>query len=144
MEQIRCENPNIKQRKKKKERKKEKTKKQTSSPRVENPSPWVSIDQIRCENPNIKQRKKRKNKRKTKEKKIRSKLHHQSLIRCKRCEIPCYYQQIRYITSSNVKNTFGFLWKSWERGRGDWFGWHVKHCVNVTRRRGLAELGPVK
>ena len=55
MEQIRCENPNIKQRKKEKT----KTEKQTGSPWVENPSPRVSIDQIRCENPNIKQRKKK-------------------------------------------------------------------------------------
>ena len=65
MVQIICENPNIKQRKKKE---KIKIEKQTNSPRVENPSPGVSIDQIRCENPNIKQRKKRKKKRKTKEK----------------------------------------------------------------------------
>ena len=56
MEQIRCENPNTKQREKKK------IEKQTGSPRVENPSPWVSIDQIRCEHLNIKQRRKRKKK----------------------------------------------------------------------------------
>ena len=42
--------------------KKKKTEKQTGSPRVENPSPWVSIDQIKCEHPNIKQRRKRKKK----------------------------------------------------------------------------------
>ena len=50
-------------------------------------------------------------KKKGKKKTEKQTSHHQSLIRCKRCEIPCYYQQIRYINSSNVKNTFGFLWK---------------------------------
>ena len=58
----------------------------------------------------------RKPKHQTKKKKEKKKIekqtsHHQSLIRCKRCEIPCYYQQIRYINNSNVKNTFKFLWK---------------------------------
>ena len=50
-------------------------------------------------------------KKKGKKKTEKQTSHHQSLIRCKRCEIPCYYQQIRYINSSNVKNTFEFLWK---------------------------------
>ena len=48
----------------------------------------------------------------TKKKKEKKKLekqtsHHQSLIWCKICEIPCYYQKIRYINNSNVRNTFG-------------------------------------
>ena len=122
----------------KKKKEKTKTEKQTGSPWVENPSPRVSINQIRCENPNIKQRKKKAEKQTSsprvenpsprvdtvksdaktqtsnKEKKGKKKIekqtsHHQSLIRCKRCEIPCYYQQIRYINNSNVKNTFKFL-----------------------------------
>ena len=131
----------IKKKKRKKERKNKEANKFTTG--------WKPItmgfnrsNQMR--KPKHQTKKKKEKKKKNKRKKIRSKLHHQSLIWCKRCEIPCYYQQIRYITSSNVKNTFGFLWKSWERGRGDWFGWHVKHCVTVTRRRGLAELRPVK
>ena len=66
---------------------------------------WYS--KIRFENPNIEQRKKGTKKKKTE----KQTSHHQSLIRCKRCEIPCYYQQIRYINNSNVKNTFEFLWK---------------------------------
>ena len=115
------------------------------------------MDQIRCENPNIKQRKKRKNKRKTKEKKIRSKLHHQSLIWCKRCEIPCYYQQIRYINSSNVKNTFGFLWKKLRKSLGRlvwlvlealcdhdmavWVGWAwISEIVHEEVRAGRASF----
>ena len=66
------------------------------------------------------QTKKKKRKKKKKTKKQTS--HHQSLIQCKRCEIPCYYQQIKYINSSNVKNTFGFLWKKLRKrsGRSVW------------------------
>ena len=86
------------------QRKRKKQIRKLSSPQVENPSPRVDTVKSDAKTQTSNKEKKRK-KKKTK----KQTSHHQSLIRCKRCEIPCYYQQIRYINSSNVKNTFGFL-----------------------------------
>nr|POF20561.1 hypothetical protein CFP56_78604 [Quercus suber] len=37
-----------------------------------------------------------------------------------------------------------YLRISLEKAEKELGGWRVKHCVTVTRRRGLAELGSVK
>ena len=97
--------------------KKKKQRSKLSSPQVENPSPRVDTVKSDAKTQTSNKEKKRK-KKKTK----KQTSHHQSLIQCKRCEIPCYYQQIKYINSSNVKNTFGFLWKKLRKrsGRSVW------------------------
>ena len=87
-----------------KEKKKKKQRSKLSSPRIENPS--SRVDTVKLDAKTQTSNKEKKGKKKKTEKQTS---HHQSLIRCKRCEIPCYYQQIRYINNSNVKNTFGFL-----------------------------------
>ena len=70
---------------------KEKKNRDANFPRFENPSPRVDIvkSDAKTQTSN-KEKKKEKKKKKTK----KQTSHHQSLIRCKRCEIPCYYQQL--------------------------------------------------
>ena len=68
---------------------KKKAEKQTSSPQVENPS--LRVDTVKSYAKTQTSNKEKKRKKKKTEKQTS---HHQSLIRCKRCEIPCYYQQL--------------------------------------------------
>ena len=84
------------------QRKRKKQIRKLSSPWVENPSSRVDTIKHQMRKPKHKT-----NKKKEKKKTEKQTSHHQSLIRCKICEIPCYYQQIRYINNSNVRNTFG-------------------------------------
>ena len=86
------------------QRKRKKQIRKLSSPRVENPSSRVDTIKHQMRKPKHQTKKKKEKKKKKTEKQTS---HHQSLIWCKICEIPCYYQQIRYINNSNVRNTFG-------------------------------------
>ena len=87
----------------------------------------------------------RKSKHQKKKIKEKQTSHHQSLIRCQRCEIPCYYQQIRYINSSNVKNTFGFLWKKLRKrsGRLVWLEREALRDRDMTAQIGWARIGEI-
>ena len=87
------------------------------------------------------QTKKEKGKKKTK----KQTSHHQSLIRCKRCEIPCYYQQIKYINSSNVKNTFRFKWKKLRKRpeRSVWLAREALRDRDTVARVGWARISEI-
>ena len=167
MVQTRCTNPNIKQRKKEK-RKIEKHRFTTGWKSIT--TSFNRSNQMLTQTSNKEKKKQRsklhhhklkthhheliqlnqmrKPKHQTKKKKEKKKMqtsHHQSLIRCKRCEIPYYYQQIRYINSSYVKNTFGFLWKILRKrsGRSIWLAREALHDCDMAAWVGWARIGEI-